>query len=398
MPGHDQAIKLQYPRLEHLQLGAKRRNTGTCDIGQPFVIAITGDLEQLFNTSASDRGNDTELGKVSSDCVDDGRLLTNEQMACAMEHQAALLLGRLRRDEPHVCPGHRFADCFRVGRIVLLPLDVGFYVSRRHKAHRMPKRLQFARPIMRGGAGFDTDQAGRQFLEECQNVATLQLTPDYHLALRINAVDLKNRFGNVETDCRDRLHDWLLQIVGPLTAPTSMALACRWRSRPQHQNRTNAVQQRHIFKFVLVASRNRTGGNITGVSFFKKKLVASTKQFPMQERRTRNAVKLEGAHLKVLSVIGLVPEPEEPGYVEAPDRGVAEFAAKKKPWAISRANTYRGAALPKGANTGGATLGGRSHARTRTDHNQRANSFGPNELRAIATSGDTMPFVWDFQL
>jgi hypothetical protein len=76
---------------------------------------------------------------------------------------------------------------------------------------------------------------------------------------------------------------------------------------------------------------------------------------------------------------------------------IAEIDAKK-PWAISRANTYRGAALPKGANTGGATLGGRSHGRTRTDHNQRANSFGPNELRAIATSGDTMPFVWDFQL
>src|SRR6266576_486171 len=48
----------------------------------------------------------------------------------------------------------------------------------------------------------------------------------------------KNRFGDVETDCRDRLHDWLLRIVGALTAPTFMALACRWRSRPQHQRRT----------------------------------------------------------------------------------------------------------------------------------------------------------------
>jgi hypothetical protein len=85
VPGHDQAIKLQYPRLEHLQLGAKRRNTGTCDIGQPFVVAITGDLEQLLNTSAPDRGDDAELGKVSSDRIDDGRLLPNEQMACAME-------------------------------------------------------------------------------------------------------------------------------------------------------------------------------------------------------------------------------------------------------------------------------------------------------------------------
>jgi hypothetical protein len=66
VPGHDQAIKLQYPRLEHLQLGTKRRNTHACDIRQPFVIVISGDLEQLFNTSASDRGDDPELGKVSS--------------------------------------------------------------------------------------------------------------------------------------------------------------------------------------------------------------------------------------------------------------------------------------------------------------------------------------------
>ena len=36
---------------------------------------------------------------------------------------------------------------------------------------------------------------------------------------------------------------WLLQIVGALTAPTSMALTCRWRSRPQHHERTHALQQ-----------------------------------------------------------------------------------------------------------------------------------------------------------
>jgi len=29
-------------------------------------------------------------------------------------------------------------------------------------------------------------------------------------------------------------------LVGPLTAPTSVALACLWRSRPQHQDRTSA--------------------------------------------------------------------------------------------------------------------------------------------------------------
>src|SRR4029450_1473850 len=122
--------------------------------------------------------------------------------------------------------------------IILLPLDVGLHVSRRHQPHRMPKRLQFARPLMRGRAGLHTNEARRHFLEERQDLATLQLTAEDHLAIGVNAVHLKTRFGDVETDCLNCLHVWLLSIVGALKAPTFMALACRWRSRPQHQKRT----------------------------------------------------------------------------------------------------------------------------------------------------------------
>jgi hypothetical protein len=99
----------------------------------------------------------------------------------------------------------------------------------------MPKRIELARPMMRGSASLDTHKARRQLLEERQDMAALQLTADEHLALRVDAVHLKNRLGDVETDGCDRLHDWLLRIVGALTAPTSMALMCRWGSRPQHQ-------------------------------------------------------------------------------------------------------------------------------------------------------------------
>ncbi len=53
--------------------------------------------------------------------------------------------------------------------------------------------------------------AGSQFLKERQNVPTLQLTTDDHLSRRIDAMDLKHRLGDVETDCRDRLHAWLPQ-------------------------------------------------------------------------------------------------------------------------------------------------------------------------------------------
>jgi hypothetical protein len=65
---------------------------------------------------------------------------------------------------------------------------------------------------------------GCSFSKERQDVATLQLTADDHFAIVINAVDLKYRFGNAETDCRDRLHDLAPPNRGALTAPTSMAL------------------------------------------------------------------------------------------------------------------------------------------------------------------------------
>src|SRR4029434_8456242 len=99
-----------------------------------------------------------------------------------------------------------------------------------------------ARPMMRCRTGLHTNEARRHFLEERQDVATLQLTAEDHLAIGVNAVQLKTRLGDVETDCLNCLQVWLLSIVGALTAPTFMALTCRWRSRPQHQKRTCAAQ------------------------------------------------------------------------------------------------------------------------------------------------------------
>src|SRR2546428_13114673 len=91
--------------------------------------------------------------------------------------------------------------------------------------------------MMRGSTGFDAYEARRQLLEEWDNVAALELAANDYMTCRVNSVDLKNRLCNIETNCRDRLHVWLLRIVGASTAPTSMALPCGGRSRPQHQKR-----------------------------------------------------------------------------------------------------------------------------------------------------------------
>src|SRR5262245_4702278 len=102
--------------------------------------------------------------------------------------------------------------------------------------------------MMRRSAGFDADKARRQLLKEWYNVPALELTANDYITCRVNSVDLKNRLRDIETDCRDRLHVWLLRIVGASTAPTSMALPCRWRSRPQHQKRTFALQQHFLIR------------------------------------------------------------------------------------------------------------------------------------------------------
>jgi hypothetical protein len=113
-------------------------------------------------------------------------------MTCAVKHQTALLLWRLGRNEAHCRPPHGLADGLSIRGIILLPLDVGLHVSRRHQPHGVAKRLELARPMMRRGAGLNADQAWRQLLEERQDVAPLQLTADDCLAGSINAMYLKD--------------------------------------------------------------------------------------------------------------------------------------------------------------------------------------------------------------
>src|SRR5262249_20460200 len=72
--------------------------------------------------------------------------------------------------------------------------------------------------MMRRSAGFHADEARRQLLKEWQNVPPLELTANDYITCRVNCVDLKNRLGDIETNCRDRLHVWLLRTVGALNS------------------------------------------------------------------------------------------------------------------------------------------------------------------------------------
>ena len=97
---------------------------------------------------ASDRRDDPELREVRADRIDHRSLLADEQVPGTVQRQAALLLRRLGRDEPHVRSGDRLADRFGVSGIVLVP-HIGLHIGRRHQTYGVAKRLELARPMMR---------------------------------------------------------------------------------------------------------------------------------------------------------------------------------------------------------------------------------------------------------
>jgi hypothetical protein len=88
---------------------------------------------------------------------------------------------------------------------MLVGLDVGLDVWRRHQARVMAEPDQLARPVVRPAAGLEADQAARQIGEERQHLAACQPLPQHHLAACIDAVHLEHALGNVQPD-RGNLH------------------------------------------------------------------------------------------------------------------------------------------------------------------------------------------------
>ena len=122
-----------------------------------------------------------------------------------MLHQPALLLGRLYSHKSHGRPANRLTARFRVDRIVLVALDVGLDVLRRHQTNLVTKLPQLACPIVRRGTGFHPNQAWRQRFEKRYHLTAAELLPDYDLLGRIDAMNLENVLRDIQTD-RGNLH------------------------------------------------------------------------------------------------------------------------------------------------------------------------------------------------
>jgi hypothetical protein len=110
--------------------------------------------------------------------IDHLGLLPQQQIARAMLHQPALLLGRLDLHKTHGRAANRLADRLGVGRVVLVALDVSLHVFRRHQTNLVTEPRQLTRPIMRRGTGLHANQAGRQSFEELHYLTATKRLPD----------------------------------------------------------------------------------------------------------------------------------------------------------------------------------------------------------------------------
>ena len=73
-----------------------------------------------------------------------------------------------------VLTAHGLADGFGIGRVVLVALYVRFDIAGRHQAQVMPATGDLSRPEVRGAAGLNADDTGRQSGKEGGHLAPAQ--------------------------------------------------------------------------------------------------------------------------------------------------------------------------------------------------------------------------------
>ena len=85
--------------------------------------------------------------------------LPHQKIARPMQHQTALLLCRFDLYKTHGRASHRLTDRLGVSGIILVALDVGLNILRRHQPYLVAKLREFTRPIMGRRAGFHANKA-----------------------------------------------------------------------------------------------------------------------------------------------------------------------------------------------------------------------------------------------
>jgi hypothetical protein len=167
---------------------------------RPGRTRIRDDLDELSQTFATRLGNDPQLGQMCPQCVGELRALTDQQTPCPMHGHCRLLVFGLNGHEPHRWPGNGFANRCRISRIVLAPFDVGLHVNRRDQPNGMTEFGQLAPPVVCCRARFHANEARLDLRKKRDHLLATKLPNDNNLALFVDAMNLENILGEIDSD------------------------------------------------------------------------------------------------------------------------------------------------------------------------------------------------------
>jgi cyclopropane-fatty-acyl-phospholipid synthase len=128
--------------------------------------------------------------------------VAGEQLARPVAHQVGLVIDRTHRHEPLARPSRRLANRRRVDRVVLVAPDIGLHMRGRQQSNLVPEFDQRPPPMMRRGARLHRHHTRRQLGEN--GISWLRVSLRHNdLAPRIDRVNLKHPFRQIETNPRD---------------------------------------------------------------------------------------------------------------------------------------------------------------------------------------------------
>jgi len=98
--------------------------------------------------------------------VDELCALPDQALVCPEGHREALGLCTFHGHEPPDWARGRLRDGFGISLVVFLPFDKRLHIRRRYQSHLVAVRQRHSAPLMRGGASFHRNYAGRLLYEK----------------------------------------------------------------------------------------------------------------------------------------------------------------------------------------------------------------------------------------
>jgi hypothetical protein len=169
--------------------------------------------------------DDPILTQETTTLIAERSALLDKQLSGAMQCLDVLVLDLFNGHKAHVGATHRLTDRRGIIRIILMTLAIGGDELGTDETDIVPQLAYLAGPIVGPLTRFHTDTTGGQLRHKGQQLGAGQLLAHYHMPLRIDPMQLKHIFRQIDPKyCH--LHGWTppRALLHNLTVLSSMLL------------------------------------------------------------------------------------------------------------------------------------------------------------------------------